>query len=244
MQLSERGKQIRRDTIELSLANGGYHYGGSFSCVEILIALYDEAMQNSDDFILSKGHGCWPWYVLLREKGLDPKLEGHPSRDPHNGMLCSTGSLGHGLPTAIGIALARKQTGEHGTVFVLMGDGECQEGTTWESMLIAGHWGLDNLVVIVDWNGIQGSGFVKEILPISGLGTVAEVLGWHVVPVDGHEIEKIVHEFKNNRPEEMPKMILAATVKGKGVSFMEGNPSWHARWLGGDHLTKAMEELE
>ncbi len=163
--LSERSKQVRRDAIDLSLANGGYHYGGSFSCADILVNLFDRVMGPGDRFILSKGHGCWVYYVLLRELGFNPLLEGHPHYDPSNGVYCTAGSMGHGFPTAIGQALARKLKKEPGTVYVLIGDGEAQEGTTWESLLIAGHLKLDNLVVIVDNNNIQGSGYVDKIMP-------------------------------------------------------------------------------
>lgn len=247
----ERSRQLRRDTIALSKANGGYHYGGSFSCVEILAILYDEILKYDDRFILSKGHACWPWYVLLREKGFNPKLEGHPSRDTANGILCTTGSEGHGFPTAVGMAMAKKIKGEPGRVFVLVGDGECQEGTTWESMLTGAFRELDNLVVIVDWNEIQGSGFVRDILPIDGLGKVAETLGWDVFYVNGHsynELRKVLFYKKSllSNIEALngkPLFIIAYTIKGRGVSYMENNPAWHANWPDPEHEAKALEEL-
>ena len=122
--LNERSKQVRRDAIHISKANGGYHYGGSFSCAEILINLFDKIMdrESGDRFILSKGHGCWVYYVLLRELGYNPTLEGHPHYEPENGIYCTAGSMGHGLPTGIGMALARKLKGEDNKVFVLVGD--------------------------------------------------------------------------------------------------------------------------
>ena len=165
--LSARSKQVRRDAIDISLANGGYHYGGSFSCAEILVNLFDNIMGENDRFILSKGHGCWVYYVILRELGYNPTLEGHPHYEPENGIYCTAGSMGHGFPTAIGQALARRLKGDDGKVYVLIGDGEAQEGTTWESLLIAGHLALDNLVVILDSNNIQGSGYVNDIMPVS-----------------------------------------------------------------------------
>lgn len=240
--LNERSKQIRRDTIALSKANSGYHYGGCFSIVEILIALYDHVLTDNDKFILSKGHACWPWYVLLREKGFNPKPEGHPSRDPYNGIHCTTGSLGHGLPSGIGIAVAKKLKGEKGKIYVLMGDGECQEGTTWESLLIAAQHKLDNLIVIVDKNGIQGSGFVNEVLPIPHLGTIASTIGWDVVSIDGHSIEE-VREIMEAKQTNKPKLVIANTVKGKGVSFMENLPEWHAKWPNSEQEALALEEL-
>ena len=240
--LSERSKQVRRDLIKLSKANGGYHYGGSLSCVEILIALFDdEVMKYPDEFILSKGHACWGYYVLLMERALYPKLEGHPSRDVNNGVPCTTGSMGHGLPTAVGMAMAKKIKGEEGKVYVLMGDGECQEGTTWESMLIATQHKLDNLVVIVDWNKIQGSGRLHNILDLSALAEVVKQIGWDVQEVDGHDIKELTRAIKFN--VESPNLIVADTVKGKGVSFMEDKPEWHAKWLDDEHEKLAMEEL-
>jgi transketolase len=262
--MNTRSKQIRRDTITLSKANGGYHFGGCFSATEILIALYDYVLTTDDQFILSKGHACWPLYVILREKGLNPKLQGHPSRDPHNGILCTTGSLGHGLPMALGMARAKKIKGEPGKVFVLVGDGECQEGTTWESLLIAVSLGLDNLVVIVDWNQIQGSGYVGDISPaMARFPEVPERLGWEDAVVDGHDIDLLrgtllncaminVQDLSDDGPvykegtvkeQKAPRIIFALTVKGKGVSFMENDPAWHAKWLDDAHEAQAMEEL-
>ncbi len=240
--LNERSKYIRRETFKLSKANGGCHFGGTFSCVEILINLYDHILTKNDRFILSKGHACWAYYVLLREKGLNPKLEGHPSLDLHNGVHWTTGSGGHGLPAGVGIALARKIQNKPGRVYVLMGDGECQEGTTWESLLIAPHRELDNLVVIVDNNKIQGSGFVKDILPIDFLGKVAEECGWVTYSIDGHDNiyvrGALATEFDNK-----PYMIIANTIKGKGVSFLENDPKWHAKWPSPEEEKRIMEEL-
>lgn len=241
--LSERSKQIRRDTIALSKANGGYHYGGCFSIVEILIALYDHVLTDDDKFILSKGHACWPWYVILQGKGYNPKLEGHPSRDPYNGIHCTTGSLGHGLPSGIGMAMAKKLKREPGKIYVLIGDGECQEGTTWESLLIAAHLKLDNLIVIVDKNNIQGSGFVNEILPIPWLGTIASEIGWDIVSIDGHSIAEIRGAIEVEHPKK-PKLIIANTVKGKGVGFMENQPTWHACWPNPEQEAQALRELQ
>lgn len=243
--LSERSKQIRRDIIKLSKANGGYHYGGSFSCVEILIALFDHVIRRSvgDRFILSKGHSCWGYYVLLKEKGYKPKLEGHPSYDPHNWIHCTTGSMGHGLPTAVGMAIAKKMKGEEGKVYVLMGDGECQEGTTWESLLIASRHKLDNLCVIVDDNKIQGSGKVEDILPIACMRDMLLALDWAVHwQTLGHNIDSLTSALESKY--SVPHIIFADTTKGKGVSFMENKPEWHAKWLDDEHEELAMEELK
>lgn len=241
--LSERSKQVRRDTISLSKANGFYHYGGAFSCVEILITLFDNVLADDDRFILSKGHAAPSYYVLLRESGFNPKLGGHPERDPYNGILCTTGSLGHGLPNAVGMALAKKFKKKKGRVFVLMGDGECQAGTTWESMLIASQHNLDNLVAIVDWNGIQGSDYCGMILPLTGgmLYQIANLIGWQTESVDGHDISGLISEME--MPRNKPLLIVAHTVKGHGVSFMENQPKWHSNWLSPDLEKQALEEL-
>lgn len=240
--LSARSKQVRRDAIALSKANGGYHYGGSFSCAEILLNLWDHLLAESDRFILSKGHGCWVYYVILKELGFNPTLEGHPHYEPEEGIFCTAGSMGHGLPVGMGMALARKLSNQIGKVFVLMGDGECQEGTTWESLLIAGQLKLNNLIAIVDNNGIQGSGYVKDILPvIPALMSAAESAGWRVVEIDGHNNDLLELDWESS---SQPTLIIARTIKGKGVSFMENIPKWHSNWLAGDLETQALEELK
>lgn len=240
--LNKRSKELRLSIIKLSKANGGYHYGGSFSCVEILINLYDNVLNfKKDKFIMSKGHACWGFYVLLHEMGYKPLLEGHPHRDIHNGVEWTTGSEGHGLPAALGISMAKKIKKEDGQIFVLIGDGECQEGTTWESLLLAAHHKLNNLTVIVDFNKIQGSGFVKDILPVDSIGKVAEAIGWEVSEIDGHNNEELIDTFKKKKTK--PHLIVAHTIKGRGVSFMENQPRWHANWPSPEYEKKAIEEL-
>ena len=226
--LNERSKNLRKDIYKLSKANGGYHYGGTFSTVEILISLYDKILTPADRFILSKGHACWGYYVLLREKGLNPALEGHPHLDLPNGVHFTTGSEGHGFPAALGMAFAKKKLIKEGRVFVLIGDGECQEGTTWESLLLGGFHKLDNLTVIVDFNKIQGSGFVENILPVTAIKSAATAAGWLVSEIDGHNNEEIFQVV--SLKSELPHIVIAHTIKGKGVNFMEGKPEWHSKW--------------
>lgn len=240
-ELTERGKQIRRDTIKLALENSGYHWGGCFSEVEILIELFDNTLTRDDVFILSKGHACWPLYVLLREKGMNPKLQGHPSYDPENGIHATTGSLGHGLPIAIGIALAKQIKGESGQVFVLLGDGEIQEGTFWESLLIISRFNVNNLTVIVDMNGIQGSGIT--VLPFAEQGLCRVFPEFFISYINGHDLSDLKPVFCFDCYPKLAKLVFAYTIKGKGVSFMENNPAWHAQGLFGKNLEKAMEEL-
>ena len=239
--LNARSKKLRLDIIKLSKANGGYHYGGSFSCAEILINLYDKILKENDRFILSKGHGCWGYYVLLMENGYKPLLEGHPRLDLKNGVHWTTGSEGHGFPAGVGMALGKKMKKKDGKVYVVIGDGECQEGTTWESILIASHHKLKNLKIILDYNKIQGSGFVNDILPIDPIGKVAELFNWEVSTIDGHDNDSIEKELK--KKTSMPHLIIANTIKGKGVSFMENSPPWHAKGPSEELEKKAFEEL-
>jgi transketolase len=240
--LTERGKQIRRDLYALSKANGGYHYGGSFSCVEILIALYDHVMKPEDAFILSKGHAAFALYTILRERGMNPKLEGHPVRDPANGIVCTSGSLGHGLPTAVGMALARRQQGHPGQVYVLMGDGEVQEGTTWESWFVALKQRLENLTIIIDANGLEGSGPTADVFASGRILEIAEAMGFEVLEAPGHDIDAL--RIALVAPVDGPRLVIAKTVKGAGVSFMEGQACWHSRWPNKDEEAALLQELQ
>jgi len=239
--LSDRGKWLRREIFRLSKENGGYHYGGSLSCCEILLTLFDHILGIVDRFLLSKGHGCWGYYALLIERGYRPVLEGHPHLDLANNIPFTTGSLGHGLPAALGMALARKIQNRPGRIFVLISDGECQEGTTWESMLLAVQHELDNLIVIVDNNGIQGSGYTDEILSVRCLDKVAAAIGWEVDYVDGHDEGVLKHVLSSSQAH--PRMIIASTVKGRGISFMEDEPRWHACFPDAEQTSEALKEL-
>ena len=257
-ELTARGKQIRRDTLKLGLPNGIYHYGGSNSVVEILIALYDHVYDPSEDkVIMSKGH-CWiPQVVILRERGLNPGfgprldnpdqncLVGHPFRDPANGIEVNTGSLGHGMPLGVGMSFAKKFKKESGRIYVIVGNGELSEGTTWESFLLANRFRLDNLCVIVDANGIQGSGFSEEILPLSdiNLRDIAIRLGWASSLVDGHSIPDLLDTFRWTETVSRPSLIIAQTVKGRGVSYMENSPEWHAKFPNDAQVRIAYDEL-
>ena len=179
---------------------------------------------------------------FIKRKRLDPTLEGHPHYDPKNGVHWTTGSEGHGFPAAAGIAYSKKLLNRNEKVYVLLGDGELQEGTTWETLLICNRLKLSNLVVIVDNNGIQGSGFVKDILDVSCIDKVAKAIGWKVLKINGHKNNEILQALRIK--SEKPLLIIAKTVKGKGVSFMENEPAWHAKFPNKEYEDKAIKELK
>ena len=232
--LNERSKQIRRDLIKLMYEHKGSHYGGSLSCVEILIALYDHVMTKDDVFLLSKGHACWALYTMLRDKGLNPEINHHPKYDPANGIHMTSGSLGHGIPFGIGVALAKKIKKEDGCVYVLCGEGDVQEGTFWESLLVAGYQKLNNLIVMIDANKIQGSDFVDNTIPIHALFISASDNRWYC---------GIDFSPESVLCKTLPNLWYNRTIKGRGVSFMENKPEWHSRVLTESEYNQALQEL-
>ena len=233
MSLDERSKHLRRQIIRALEGGGRGHVGASFSLVEIMRVLYDDVLRQEDVCILSKGHGCLAQYVMLVEKGLvdakeldrfcraDALLGGHPEHHI-TGIRVSTGSLGHGLSLAIGIALARRDT----RVFVVVGDGECNEGSIWEAALCAGKHQLANLTVIVDYNKRQSYDTVEQVQPLEPLGDKWRAFGFMPWTVDGHHVEALRLAFKARTHGE-PLAIIAHTVKGKGVPEVENHPFWH-----------------
>jgi len=240
-ELEEKSKQLRINVLNLALETNGSHIGGSFSEIELLISLFHNILNEDDLFILSKGHACYPYFLLLREKGFNPKIMGHPEIDPLNGIHCTTGSLGHGLPIATGIAFTKKIKKEPGRIYVLMSDGECQEGTTWEISPIATHHNLDNLTVIVDNNKIQALDRVKDVSEID-IGKIFNSFGWHVKEIDGHNFNEIISALQET--PNKPYLILANTTKGKGVSYMEDSTMWHGRKVNYERVKLALEELK
>lgn len=226
--------KLRKRILEVAYRDGMGHIPSALSILDIIWCLYDKVMTKDDQFVLSKGHGVMALYAVLEEKGLldwSTKLMGHPKRG--GAILASTGSLGHGLPMAIGLALSKKVKGEVGRVFCLVGDGECNEGTTWESALLAAHHKLDNLVVIIDQNGSS-----ERALSVDKLEDKFKSFGWYVSSFHGNDIKFGDDEF----PEEWdnilgsnssgrPWCIVSYNTKGHGVSFMERDNSWHNRKL-------------
>jgi transketolase len=257
--------QIRKDILEtLTLAASG-HPGGSLSAVEILVSLYDCVLQHRpqepkwpdrDRMIISKGH-CTPVvYATLANSGYFPReelktfrkygtrLQGHVHVNCP-GIEFNTGSLGHGLSVANGIAIGAKQLKKTISVYCLLGDGEIQEGSIWEAAMSASHFKLDNLCAIIDYNKVQENGPVNEIMNLEPLAKRWESFGWHTLEVDGHDFSQLLKaftEFKQTKGK--PTLIIAHTIKGKGVSFMEGNYRWHGKAPKPDELKIALAELE
>jgi len=265
MKLEERAKEIRRKIIRMAAKSRASHIGSALSAVDILVALYFSEMRvnpeepehlERDRFILSKGHGCSALYATLAMKGFfkediletycidSGKLPGHATLHCVHGVEASTGSLGHGLPIGIGMALAARIDGQKYRTFVLMSDGECDEGSVWEAAMFAGHNKLDNLVAIIDYNKLQAFGYTKEVLDLEPLSKKWESFGWAAKEVDGHDIATMCKLFAKVPFENgKPSVVIAHTVKGKGVSFMEGKLEWHYKSLKPEEEKKVLEEL-
>ncbi len=257
-------QKLRRTVIDMIYHAGSGHSGGSLSIAEIITVLYDEVMniraneplwEHRDRFILSKGHGAPALYATLSRKGyfdpsrlktlrqLDSCLQGHPCMFKLEGVDMSTGSLGMGLSVGVGMALAAKTLRRKHRVFVLCGDGELQEGQNWEAMMSAAKWGLDNLTVIIDRNGVQLDGKEVEVMPLGDLKLKMEAFGMRVIACDGHDTGDLTAAFQKAMSAGGPAVVLARTVKGKGVSFMEGKAMWHGKPLTPQEYAKAREEL-
>ena len=234
---------LRRETFRAFLEHGEAHLGGSFSMIEALIVLYEVVLRPSDKFILSKAHASFPLCLLLQEKGLAPELKTHLEIDPENGIHATTGSLGHGLPIATGMALARKLKDIKGRVIVMMSDGECQEGTTWESLLVGAHHKLDNLLVLVDYNKIQALSRLSDALSLDDLAEKFRAFNWDCAEImDGHDIGELVTVLTQPLSGK-PRVVLMHTIKGKGVPEFEDDPVWHARRIKEEDLEIGRKRL-
>lgn len=259
--LQKKSVLLRKAILELAYQSKSGHLGSAFSVVDILICLYYDFLNVSssetrDRFILSKGHSCCALYPVLADKGFFPKEElktylqdgsrlgGHPSSCLLPGVEFSTGSLGHGLSAGAGMALAAKQDSQSHKTVVLLSDGECDEGSTWESILFAAQWKLDNLICIVDHNKIQGFGKVADVMSLAPFADKWESFGWHVQEVDGHDHTDILSALEKTASESgRPHVLIANTIKGKGVSFMENTVDWHYWSLSEEQFLQAMSEL-
>ena len=265
MELQKIANNIRKNILtQIYNAKSG-HPGGSLSGVEILTMLYFEEMNiaspddvNRDRFVLSKGHAAPLLYGVLAEKGFLDKellptlrkigsvLQGHPDMKKVKGVDISTGSLGLGVSAAVGMALAGKMDKKDYKVYALLGDGEIQEGIVYEAFMSASHFGLDNLTVIIDNNNLQIDGTVDEVMSPYPIDEKLKAFGFNVVNVsDGHDFEKLRKAFENARQTKgKPTAIIAKTVKGKGVSFMQNNVNWHGKAPSREQYEEAMKELE
>ncbi|MED0678239.1 transketolase [Aneurinibacillus thermoaerophilus] len=264
-ELKQRANHIRQEIVKMVAAANSGHPGGSLSAADILAVLYFHEMNvgpekvndpDRDRFILSKGHASPVLYATLAEKGylskeelatfrrINSRLQGHPSKKLLPGVEQSTGSLGQGLSTANGMALAARLDKREYRVYALLGDGEIQEGMIWEAAMAAGHYKLDNLVAILDYNHLQIDGNVEDIMDIGPVADKFRAFNWHVIEMDGHNIEEIVAAFAEARTVKgKPTFIVAHTIKGKGVSYMENACGWHGVAPNEEQLKQALAEL-
>ncbi|MEW6726570.1 transketolase [Desulforudis sp. 1088] len=264
--LKERAREIRRHIVRMLGAAGSGHPGGSLSAADIVAALYFKEMRldpqnpgwpERDRFVLSKGHAAPVLYAALAERGYFPveelatlrklgsRLQGHPDMKKLPGVEMSTGSLGQGLSAANGMALAARLDGRDYRVYVLLGDGEIQEGQVWEAAMAAAHYRIDNLAVFVDFNGFQIDGPVREVMNPEPIPDKFKAFGWHVIVIDGHDMGQILQALDEARATKgRPTAIVARTVKGKCVSFMENKCEWHGVAPKPEEVERALAELQ
>ena len=267
LEIKEFSRKVRKEIVEMIYTAKSGHPGGNLSAVEIISTLYLKCMKhfptwnehpefkNRDRFILSKGHasaclysvlancGYFPTEELLTFRQLGTRLQGHPSVKHLKGIEVSTGSLGQGLSIACGVALGLKLDKINSTVYVYMGDGELQEGSIWEGVMNAAHNKLDNLIAFVDRNNLQIDGHTDDIKNLSPLDEKFKAFGWDCLIIDGHNPAEIYNAVQKAKQNSKPTVIIANTIKGKGVSFMEDNVGWHGKAPNKDEFAIAMEEL-
>jgi transketolase len=264
-ELEKMAKQLRRHVVQMISTAGSGHPGGSLSAADIVAALYFKVMRHDpkntqwadrDRFILSKGHAAPILYAALAECGYFPveelstlrklgsRLQGHTDRTLTPGVEMSAGSLGQGLSFGIGVALAARLDKRDYHVYVLLGDGECEEGQVWEAAMSAPHFRIDNLTAIVDHNGIQLDGRCCDIMALESLADKWRAFNWHVIEIDGHDMSQILSALEEaGKTKLRPTVIIAHTVKGKGVSFMENNVSFHGKAPNAQETEIALKEL-
>lgn len=258
-------KEVRKTIIEMLHTARSGHPGGSLSAVEIMVALFYHHMNidpkkpawpERDRFILSKGHAAPTLYAILAKKGffaqeklktlrqIDSMLQGHPDMNKTPGVDFSAGSLGHGLSAAIGMAWTAKLQKSNRLVYVLMGDGEMNEGQVWEALMAARHRSLDNIIGIIDRNHVQLDGTTDEIMDTGDLAEKVRNFGWHVEETDGHDVAAVIETIEKLKQHTGgPKMLVASTIKGKGISFMEHKYQWHGNLLTDELTQTALNEL-
>ena len=265
MELQEHARHIRQNIIRMVYSAQSGHPGGSLSSADILSYLFFEEMDinkenvntiDRDRFVLSKGHASPLLYGTLCEKGfltqediltfrkINSKVQGHPNMNMTPGVDMSTGSLGQGLSAGVGMALANKLDKNNHRIYVLVGDGESEEGQIWEAAMSAAHYKLDNLCAVLDFNGLQIDGKITDVMNPTPLDEKFKAFGWHVICIDGHNYEEIKAAFDEAKATKgQPTLILAHTLKGKGVSFMEGEAGWHGKAPNEEQYHIAMKDL-
>lgn len=243
--LKRKALALRQKTFLAFIEKGEAHLGGSFSMIETLITLFEKVLKKNDKFILSKAHASFPFCILLKEKGLNPRIKTHLEIDEKNGINCTTGSLGHGLPISAGMAFARKILKINGRIFVMISDGECQEGTTWETLLIASKHKLDNLVILVDYNKIQALSKLQDALPLGNLLKKFKSFNCDCIEIKkGHSFNDLIKGFKKLKYSGKPNVVILHTIKGKGIKEFENDPVWHARQLKGEEKIIGKKRLK
>jgi len=270
--LQEKAVRVRKMILEAVVTAGAGHVGGPLSMVETVVALYFKMLRvdpenpqwpDRDRFVLSKGHCCVGLYATLALKGFFPleevntydainsRMQGHPDMTKTPGIDMASGSLGTGASPALGMALAAKRLGKDFHTWVLLGDGEIEEGQVWEMAWVADYYKVDNLTAIVDYNKVQQFGFPKDgnlkhrVNPLTQVVEKWRAFGWHVLEVDGHDFDALIPAMEEaKRTKGRPTCIIAHTIKGKGVSFMEGDYNWHAKVPNKEEMAKSLAELE
>ena len=264
--LSLHANNIRKNIVKMVANAKSGHPGGSLSAADIMTVLYFEEMNINEDnvdsidrdrFVLSKGHASPLLYAILAEKGvieeeelltfrkLNTRLQGHPDLNELDGIDMSTGSLGQGVSAAVGMALANRLDHNDHRIYTLIGDGEAEEGQVWEAAMAAGHYKLDNLCAIIDENGLQIDGRTEDVIGPAPFEEKFRAFGWHVISVDGHDYTALKAAFDEAKTVKgMPTCIVAKTVKGKGVSFMENQAGWHGKAPNAEQTAIALKDLQ
>lgn len=264
-QLIETAKIIRKDIVEMLTESASGHPGGSLSAADIVTALYfnemnidpkNPKMVDRDRFVLSKGHAAPVLYSALARRGFfDPKelmtlrkinsnLQGHPNMNDVPGIDMSTGSLGQGISTAVGMALGAKINGEKNRVYALLGDGELEEGQVWEAAMAGAQYKLDNLTIFIDFNGLQIDGKIEDVMNPAPIDAKFEAFGWNVLVIDGHDFDQILGAIEKAKAcSGKPTAVVCKTVKGKGVSFMENQAGWHGAAPSKEQCAQAIAEI-
>jgi len=265
-EMESMAKKLRRHIVTMIGKAGSGHPGGSLSAVEIVTTLYFRVLRHNpqdpqwpdrDRFILSKGHAAPVLYATLAECGyipveelstlrqLDSRLQGHTDSTLTPGIEMSTGSLGQGLSFSLGVAIAARLNSQQHTIYVLLGDGECDEGQVWEAAMAAANFKVDNLVAIVDRNEQQIDGWTCDVMELEPFSSKWQSFGWHVIEVDGHDFAQLIEAFERAKSvKSQPTVIIAHTTKGKGVSFMENNPDFHGKAPNAEQVELALKELQ